>query len=65
MRKVVCGGFEDFSAWFLALEIARASILKPDLLNIMKFCYFYGTLALSVTHWTSVKPVSYLDFRLR
>ena len=33
--EVVCGGSADLSGWFLALEIARASILKPDLLKRM------------------------------
>lgn len=39
--QVVCGGFGNLAGWFLALEIACASILKPDLLNTKDCGYFY------------------------
>lgn len=40
--EVVCGGPVDLSGWFLALEIACASILKPDLLKRMISGQFSG-----------------------
>lgn len=39
--QVVCGGFGNLAGWFLALEIACASILKPDLLNRKDCGYFF------------------------
>ncbi len=56
----VCGGPGDLSGWFLALEIARPSILKPDLLERINdgysLCNTAGELS-EITHGKSVEHV--------
>lgn len=39
-----CGGFGHLSGWLLALEITRASVLKPNLWERKNHGYVHGTL---------------------
>lgn len=62
--QVFCGGFGDLSGWFLTLEIASSSILKPDLLKKRIVVMFMEHSIIQITHGKSVKQMSYLNFRL-